>query len=104
MHHPAPGADDAAIRRTCAGVGLLAAAAALALAPEAALALRMGAQAAALLTLGLLLAAWRVPHRTRRHGRLRQHLRPRLLWHAERVALAALALWAATLALPPPGH
>lgn len=84
------------------------------------LSLSIGAQMLALVMLGLVFAAMRAPHRNLRHsevyallraaglprGRLASReaqaeiatvLRARLYWHAERVAAAALGLWAASL-------
>ena len=69
-----------------------------ALAHEPVLALRLGAEVAAFLTLGLVLAARQATRRVTARAPTRL-LRARLLWHAERVALAALALWTAALAV-----
>lgn len=111
---------DISIRRACAFVGLGAVTIMVALSFDPALAFRTGADIAALLALGLALSAWRTPRRNLRHtevyamlrgaGVPRSHLmappaqariaavlRTRLAWHAERVGVAALALW--TLAL-----
>lgn len=108
---------DLSIRRACGFAGLAVATVMMGLSYDMPLALRIGAQLLALLTLGLVIAALRAPHRNLRHsevyallkhaglprGRLaapdtqRQIasvLRARLYWHAERVAAAALGLWA----------
>lgn len=113
---------DHAIRRACVGAGAVGLSVMAALAFDPVLALRTGAEIAAFLVLGLALAAWRAPARSvraagldaslREAGLPRRRdaaamardtlpavLRDRLLWHAERVALAALALWGAALGL-----
>lgn len=112
---------DHAIRRACVGAGAVALSVMAALAFDPVLALRTGAEIAAFLVLGLALAAWRAPARSvraagldsalREAGLPRRRLasalardalpvvlRERLLWHAERVAVAAVALWGAALA------
>ena len=85
------------------------------------LALRVGADLTAITAVVMLYGAWQAPRRDMRHSevwvtlddwqpevvrgrpkgevqeRLRQTLRRRLLWHAERVGLVALGLWAMTL-------
>lgn len=111
---------DGCIRRGCAVVGLAGFAAMLALAPDAVLACRTGAEVAAFLVIGLVLAAWRSPSRRLPedsvHALLRESglprgrhaaasaqaeladaMRARLLWHAERVAAVAMALWLLSL-------
>jgi hypothetical protein len=113
---------DLSIRRAIAFVGLAVAVVMLSLSFEPVLSLRTGAEMAALLVVGLGFAAWRAPYRNLRHsevyallreagmpsGRLAQRetqaemggvLRERLWWHAERVAVVALALWALSAAV-----
>ncbi|MCW8086810.1 hypothetical protein [Sabulicella glaciei] len=113
---------DLSIRRACAFVGLATATLMVALSFDAVLSCRSGAQLVALLAVGLVMAAWRAPHRNLRHsevyallidsglprGRLAttemqamlaEVLRERLLWHAERVSLIALGLWGLALLL-----
>ncbi len=107
---------DISIRRACAFVGLGAVTVMLSLSFDLPLAFRTGAQISALLALGLAVCAWRLPHRNIRHTELYAMLRnagaaqadlaapptrlriaavlqARLIWHAERVAVVALALW-----------
>ena len=55
------GFADLPIRRGCVIIGLLALGAMSALAHQPVLALRLGAEVAAFLTLGLVLAAWQAP-------------------------------------------
>ena len=110
-------AADLSIRRACGFAGLGIGCVMLALSYDPGLSFRMGAQLVALLCLGLGIAAWRAPRRDLRHSELwallRQDadspvrtlprdaaqavlatvLRRRLLWHAERVGLAAIGLW-----------
>jgi hypothetical protein len=113
---------DQSIRRACGfaalGIGTLM----LALSFDITLAFRSGAALAGLLCLGLAAAAWRAPHRDMRRtelwallagtagedlrrlpcaqsqAMLSGVLRARLLWHADRVGVAALALWLPALA------
>ncbi|WP_203074659.1 hypothetical protein [Falsiroseomonas ponticola] len=106
---------DYVIRRALGFAGLAAATLMLSLSFDLALALRMGAWAAAATLLGLLIQAHRAPRRNMRHSELwalaaghrvadelPDHrrgeviaavMRQRLIWHAERVAALALALW-----------
>ena len=105
---------DLSIRRACAfallGVGMVM----FSLSYDLALALHMGAELLALLTLGLVFAGWKAPRRDvrdteawielvasgRTHGISRQEvsprlgakLRERLFWHAERLGLATLTM------------
>lgn len=113
---------DISIRRACAFVGLGAVTVMLSLSFDPVLALRTGAEIAALLVAGLAFAAWRAPRRNIRHtevyamlrgagvpahwlsaepnrAQIAAVLRQRLAWHAERVAATALSLWALALAL-----
>lgn len=109
---------DLSIRRACGFVGLGISAVMLSFSFDLALALRSGATLAAVLCLALAVVAWRTPRRDMRQselwsllcaaepGRLtampRPHaqallagvLRQRLLWHADRVGVVALGLWA----------
>lgn len=94
---------DLPIRRGCVIVALMALGAMAALAHEPVVALRLGAEVAAFLTLGLVLAARQAPRRVTALAPARL-LRARLLWHAERVSLAALALWVGALAAWLLGH
>lgn len=111
-------AADLSIRRACGFAGLGIGCTMLALAFDFALALRIGGD---LLAMGcgiLLLAAWWAPYRDLRHAeiwylmpewacdalrskpRAEWHalaaaaLRSRMVWHAERVGVAAVAMWA----------
>jgi hypothetical protein len=111
---------DLSIRRACGFAGLAIVTVMMGLSYDMPLSFRIGAQMLALVVLGLVLAALRAPHRNLRHsevyallrdaglprGRLASRevqaeiaavLRARLLWHAERVAAAALGLWGASL-------
>ncbi|WP_156910012.1 hypothetical protein [Rubritepida flocculans] len=111
---------DVSIRRACAFTGLAVMTVMLALSYDLTLSFRIGAQMIAFLVFGLVLAGWRAPHRNLRHSevyamlrsagvprgrlaraemqaRLGAILRDRLFWHAERVALLALGLWALAL-------
>ncbi len=113
---------DISIRRACGFVGLGAATVMISLSFDPALAFRTGADIAALLAAGLALSAWRAPRRNMRHTevyamlrgagvprnwlsaevnrrQIAHVLRARLAWHAERVALLAVALWAVALIL-----
>lgn len=113
---------DISIRRACAFVGLGAATVMLSLSFDPVLALRTGADIAALLAVGLAFSAWRTPRRNMRHTevyamlrgagvppnwlsaevnrtQIATVLRARLAWHAERVAVTAVALWAIALLL-----
>jgi hypothetical protein len=112
-------AADLSIRRACGFAGLAIFMVMLGLSYDLALALRMGAELTALLTLGLIFAGWRATRRDLRdselwmelvangaaHGikraevspRLGARLRERLYWHAERVgslSLLLIGLWA----------
>ncbi|SFK29888.1 hypothetical protein [Falsiroseomonas stagni] len=106
---------DYVIRRALGFAGLAAATLMLSLSYDLVLALRMGAWVAAATLLGLLIQAHRMPRRNMRHSELwalavdhgvadrlpdqgrgammAAVMRDRLLWHAERVAALALALW-----------
>ncbi len=92
------GFADLPIRRGCTIIGLLGLIVMVALAHQPVMALRLGAEVAAFLTLGLVLAAWQSTRRVSAHAPARV-LRARLLWHADRVAVASLALWASALFL-----
>ena len=109
---------DIPIRRACGFAGLAIGTTMLALSFDLAAAFRSGGAMAAILCLGLALAAWRTPRRDMRrtefwslvtanatasllHGLptsraqalLAEVMRRRLLWHADRIGLAALGLW-----------
>lgn len=110
---------DRCIRRALGFAGLAVAMVMLALSFDLPLALRCGADLVALASVVMMVAAWQAPRRDMRHseawatldgwrpevvrGRpkdvvqqeMREVLRRRLLWHAERTALVALGLWAA---------
>ncbi len=114
---------DFSIRRACGFAGLGIGVVMLSLSYSLPLALRSGAALAALLCFGLLLAAWRAPRRNIRDSELwgllpgtdaafALHLprgeaqallagvlRQRLIWHAERVGLLAVALYGLALAV-----
>jgi hypothetical protein len=111
---------DRCIRRALGFAGLAIGTVMLALSFDLALALRSGADLVAVTAGVMLLAAWYAPRRdmrfsetwgamndlrpdfVRRQPRpelqrlLRETFRRRLLWHAERVGLLALALWIGT--------
>ncbi|WP_270937770.1 hypothetical protein [Falsiroseomonas oryzae] len=113
---------DRCIRRGLAFAGLAVATVMLALSFDLPLALRTGADLSAVVAVVILLVAWRTPHRDLRDSeawvmlnelaphplrgsakadlqqRLRETLRRRLIWHAERVGILAVALWGLTLA------
>lgn len=108
---------DHCIRRGLAFVGLAIGITMLALSFDAALALRVGADMMALTAAVLLWGAWRAPRRDHRRSeawteltalspdlasRLRRgdaqrlladSARRRLVWHAERIAVGAVAFW-----------
>ena len=111
---------DISIRRACAFVGLGAVTVMLSLSFDLVLAFRTGAEIAAVLAAGLAFAAWRAPRRNIRHtevyamlrgagvpanwlsaevnrAQIVSVLRARLAWHAERVAVTAVMLWALAL-------
>jgi hypothetical protein len=111
---------DISIRRACAFVGLGAVTVMLSLSFDLVLAFRTGAEIAAVLAVGLAFAAWRAPRRNVRHTevyamlrgsgvpanwlaaevnrtQIATVLRTRLAWHAERVAMTAVSLWALAL-------
>lgn len=114
---------DLSIRRACGFAALGVASIMVALSYDLVLAFRTGAALIALACLALGLAAWRAPHRDLRHSELwallndgedalvrrlprakaqsllASVLRARLLWHAERLGLAAIALWVLALVL-----
>ncbi|WP_237217886.1 hypothetical protein [Falsiroseomonas oryziterrae] len=111
---------DRCIRRGLGFAGLAVGMVMLSLSFDLALALRSGADLAAVTAGAMVIAAWRAPRRDMRHSEawavlkewrpevihrkskqevqhlLREVLRRRLLWHAERVGVLALVLWAAT--------
>lgn len=107
---------DLSIRRACAFVALAAVTVMLSLSFDLMLAFRTGAEMSALLALGLAFSAWRAPRRAIHHtevyamlrsaglprerltqpdtrARIAQVLQQRLVWHAERVAATAVALY-----------
>ena len=114
---------DRCIRRGLGFAGLGVGMVMLALSFDLALALRAGASLVALVAVAMLLGAWYAPRRDMRHSEawmtlndsvpefvrqrpkqevqqlLRQTMRRRLVWHAERVGLLAIGLWALTLAV-----
>lgn len=116
-------ATDRSIRRGLGFAGLAIGTVMVALSFDLALALRSGADLIGATAVALLIAAWHAPHRDLRRSRawaaldelrpevvrgrpmrdvqrrLQEVLRRRLVWHAQRVGLAAVALWAATLTL-----
>jgi hypothetical protein len=111
-------AADLSIRRACGFGGLGIGCTMLALAYDFPLSLRIGGDLMAIGCAVLLVAAWCAPHRDLRHaevwylmpewafeslrslpreewhGMVARVLRSRMLWHAERVGVAAIALWA----------
>ena len=121
---PVVAMTDRRIRRALGLVGLPIGLVMLSLSWDVSLALRWGANLAALVSVGLLLIAWnasarggdagwpplqgpmpelarRLTHDGRR--RLRETMQRRLVWHAERLGLVALGLWGlgqGLLALP----
>ncbi|WP_137180220.1 hypothetical protein [Roseomonas sp. AR75] len=112
---------DRSIRRALGFAGLGIGMVMLALSFDLPLALRSGADLVAIVAVALLVIAWRTPHRDIRRSeswmmlndllpeaipgvpraevqrRLKETLRRRLLWHAERVGMLAVALWSLTL-------
>lgn len=110
-------AADMSIRRACGFAGLGIGSVMLGLAYDPVLSFRIGGDLMAIACGVLFFAAWRAPRRDLRHSeiwtllpesveaRLRKApreewqpamaaiLRARLLWHAERIGAAALALW-----------
>ena len=108
---------DYSIRKALGFAGLGIGMVMLALSFDLPLAFRTGAEMLAMVLAGLVLAAWRAPRRNMRHSelcvllvdqghpwtarvkeaawqrRLSDTLRRRLLWHADRIAAAALMLW-----------
>jgi hypothetical protein len=112
---------DRSIRRALGFAGLGIGLVMLSLSYDLPLAFRSGADLSAAVAVTLLVLAWRTPGRDMRHSepmmmlndllpeavegvpraevlrRLKEVLRRRLLWHAERVGLLAVALWAAML-------
>jgi hypothetical protein len=114
---------DRGIRRACGFVGLGVGTTMLALTFDMVLALRSGASLLAIACLAMVVAAWTAPRRDMRRTELWHALagtpphfaramprdqaqsllagviRERLLWHAERVGAAALALWLAAALL-----
>lgn len=115
MDHLLPTLADRSIRRACGFAGFGVGSVMLALSFDLPLAFRFGGMLFALLCLGLLWTAWRAPYRDVRRGELWIELqavcdgpppyardvaqallssvmRQRLIWHAERVGIAALAM------------
>jgi uncharacterized membrane protein len=114
--------SDVSIRRALGFAGLGIGLVMLSLSFDLPLALRCGADLAAMVAVVLFLVAWRTPHRDLRHSepwvmlndlvpdfvngfskaelmrRLKETLRQRLIWHAERIGLLAIALWTMMLA------
>lgn len=112
---------DRCIRRGLGFAGLAVGMVMLALSFDLPLALRMGADMAAITAVVMLVGAWHAPRRNMRHSeawatlsewqpelvrgrpkqevqdKLRRMLRRRLLWHAERVGILALGLWGLAL-------
>lgn len=107
---------DHCIRRGLGFAGLAVGLVMLALSFDLPLALRSGAGLVAMVAGAMLVAAWRAPRRDMRHSeawallddwkpevlrgrrgdvqdRLRETLRRRLMWHAERLGRLALGLW-----------
>jgi hypothetical protein len=107
---------DHCIRRGLGFAGLAVGLVMLSLSFDLPLALRCGAGLVAAVAGVMLVGAWQAPRRDMRHSeawalldtwqpevlrgrrgdvqdRLRQTLRRRLMWHAERVGLLALGLW-----------
>lgn len=108
---------DHCIRRGLGFAGLAVGLVMLSLSFDLPLSLRCGAGLVAMVAVAMLIGAWQAPRRDMRHSevwalldawrpevlrgrrpevqeRLREALRRRLMWHAERVGLLALALWA----------
>lgn len=114
---------DRCIRRGLGFAGLAIGMVMLSLSFDLPLALRAGADLVAVVAVAMLIAAWHAPRRDMRHSeawmtlsdlapgmangaskgemmrRLRETLRRRLVWHAERAGLLALALWVLTAAV-----
>ena len=114
---------DRCIRRALGFAGLAIGMVMLSLSFDLPLALRAGADLVAVVAVVMLIAAWHAPRRDMRHSeawmtlsdlapgmangatkgemmrRLRETLRRRLVWHAERAGLLALALWVLTAAV-----
>jgi hypothetical protein len=112
---------DRCIRRGLGFVGLGVGMVMLALSFDLPLALRSGASLAAMAAVSMLLGAWHAPRRDMRHSEawmtlndvvpefvrrrpkqevqqlLRETMRRRLVWHAERVGLLAIGLWVLAL-------
>ena len=109
---------DHCIRRGLGFAGLAVGLVMLSLSFDLPLGLRCGAGLVAVVAGAMLVGAWQAPRRDMRHSeawalldawrpevlcgrraevqdRLRQTLRRRLMWHAERVGLLALGLWGA---------
>jgi uncharacterized membrane protein len=109
--------SDRSIRRALGFAGLGIGLVMVSLSFDLPLALRCGADLAALVAVTLFIVAWRTPHRDLRHSepwmmlndlvpefvngfgkaelmrRLKETLRRRLIWHAERMGVLAVALW-----------
>lgn len=114
---------DHSIRRALSFAGLGVVTLMLALSYDLPLSIRTGGNLLGLVCLGLLLTAWRTPHRNMRRSelwslllehaaplaqslpaaeaqrRMAKTLRERLMWHAETVAVVAVVLWVASLGL-----
>ena len=112
---------DYSIRRALSFVGIAVVTLMLALSYDLALALRTGGNLLGLVCLSLLVASWRTPYRNMRRSelwslmlehatplaqslsaaeaqqRMAAALRERLMWHAESVGIAALAMWLLSL-------
>lgn len=118
MHDTIQAFADVSIRRACGFAGLGIGFTMLGLAFDPVLALRIGGDLLALVCGVLLLAAWWAPYRDLRraevwhlmppgardalrsrpraewHALVAGVLRSRMVWHAERVGLAAVSMWA----------
>lgn len=116
--HELPLCIDLSIRRACGFASLAIGTVMLALSFDLPLALRSGAAMTGLLCCALLFVAWRTPRRdvrrtefwslfadrnpgivahadaARLHAAARRIWRERLVWHADRIGLAAVGLWA----------
>jgi hypothetical protein len=121
MTDPMEAVTDRSIRRALGFAGLAIGVVMLALSFDLLLALRIGADLVAVTAVVVLLAAWHSPRRDMRDSecwvmlnemlpefvrgrpkkemqrRLQEVLRRRLLWHAERLGVLAVALWSITL-------
>lgn len=115
---------DHCIRRALGFAGLAVGVVMLSLSFDMPLSLRTGADMLAVTALVLLVAAWRAPRRDHRRSEawselsafspdftsrlprpeaqrmMTESLRRRLLWHAERVSIAALGFWIGAIVAP----